>query len=318
MWTGDLKGYSRSWSNAQILSISNLLLSCNSTKPTDIHRSIRSLKYLRHWKGTEFRTVLLYTGIVVFKNYLSPNEYDLFLRLFCAVTICSTKAYTKFLPVARELFTEINELHIDIYGEHSMTNNLHLLSHIIDDVEHLGDLTTISAYQFENALHQIKIRLKQCDRPLQQIARRLHELSICTQNHGSNLIDAHFPKVSHHVPSRSGDLSFQRIEIEEDVIFSSVNGNIKDRWFLTKDNMIVEFDCVIQTKDGYKIRGCSLIKTDDFFDKPFRSHYINIYLSDDSKNEPSLYDVSVITAKMYCLRYSEKLVFVPLLHSLGL
>lgn len=158
MWTGDLKSYPRVWSNSQIIEISTLLLRCNNTKPTEIHRSIRTLKYLKHWKGTEFRTVLMYTGIVVFKDYLSENEYELFLRLFCAVTMCSTKAYTLYLPKARDLFTEFNEQHIDTYGEHSMTNNIHLLSHIVDDVEHLGDLSTLSAYPFENALHHIKMR----------------------------------------------------------------------------------------------------------------------------------------------------------------
>lgn len=182
MWTGDLKSYPRQWSNAQIQSISSLLLSCNETKPSEIHRSIRSLKHLRHWKGTEFRTILLYVGIVVFKDYFGENDdnvYKLFLTLFCAVTICSTKSYTQFLPKARDLFVEFNEMHIDTYGEHSMTNNIHLLNHIVDDVEYLGDLTTINAYQFENALHQIKMRLKQCNRPLEQISRRLYEISVC-------------------------------------------------------------------------------------------------------------------------------------------
>lgn len=313
MWTGDLKSYPRVWSNSQIIEISTLLLRCNNTKPTEIHRSIRTLKYLKHWKGTEFRTVLMYTGIVVFKDYLSENEYELFLRLFCAVTMCSTKAYTLYLPKARDLFTEFNEQHIDTYGEHSMTNNIHLLSHIVDDVEHLGDLSTLSAYPFENALHHIKMRLKQCNRPLEQIARRLHELSVSKVY--APFIDEQYPKLSNQILSPLGTLIFQRIEFKPNVILSSLNDNEKDRWFLTNENYIVRFDSVIKSENRYMIRGNSLKNTNDFFSKPFLSRYINIFLSDGEENELKLYELNDIKAKLFCVRYHEQFVFIPLLHS---
>lgn len=315
MWTGDLKSYPRSWSNAEILEISNLLLICNDTKPSDIHRSIRTLKYMKHWKATEFRTVLLYIGIVIFKDYLSQNEYDLFLKLFCAVTICSTKAYEPYLPVARNLLTEFNEMHINTYGDHSMTNNIHLLSHIVDDVEHLGDLSTISAYPFENSLHHIKIRLKQCNLPLQQIARRLHELSESTVKSPWNLIEK-FPKLNYPFLLPDHTDSFQHIEYKRNVFLSSVNENRKNRWILTNENNIVQFDSVIKTDNGYMIRGSSVKNKQDFFDKPFSSRYINIFLSDAEKNEPTLYNISNVKAKMFCIPYKEKFVFIPLLHSL--
>lgn len=319
MWTGDLKSYPRAWSNAQIFEISTLLLKCNDTRPSDIHRSFRSLKYMKHWKGTELRTVLLYVGIVIFKDYLSQNEYDLFLELFCAVTICSSKAYTRYLPVARDLLIEFNEMHINAYGEHSMTNNLHLLSHIIDDVNHLGDLTTISAYPFENALHHIKTRLKQCNRPLQQIARRLHELSVCRSHSPWNL-NEEFPKLKHQLlsPDYPGTSLFQHIEYKPNVILSSANENRKDRWFLTNENIIVQFDFVIKTDEGYKIRGCSLKNNEDFFEKPFRSRYINVFASDGEKNQSTLYDLSNIKAKLFCIPSNEKFVFIALSHSLSL
>lgn len=318
MWTGELKSYPRTWSNAEILEISTLLSNCNRTKPTDIHRSIRTLKFLKHWKATEFRTILLYLGIVIFKDYLSQNEYDLFLKLFCAVTICSTEAYTQYLPVAKDLLTEFNEMHINIYGEHSMTNNIHLLSHMIDDVEHLGDLSTINAYPFENALHHIKLRLKQCNRPLQQIARRLHELSVSNAN-PSWILDEQFPKLSHQVisPDHPYALSFNTLEYQRNVMLSSVNGNQRNRWMLTNTNCIVKFDCVIKTVNGHMIRGNNLENKEDFFEKPFFSRYLNIFLSDGKINEPSeLYNINDIKAKLFCIPHNGKYVFIPLLHSL--
>lgn len=317
LWTGDLKSYPRSWSKAQMLEISTLLLKCNETKPSEIHRSVRALKYIKHWKGTEFRTVLLYIGVVLFKDYLSKDEYDLFLNLFCAVTICTTKSYTQYLPVARNLLMDLNEMHINVYGEHSMTNNLHLLSHMIDDVEHLGDLSTISSYPFENALHHIKIRLKQCNRPLQQIARRLHELSVSNMNSPWNLNEK-FPKLNHQLlsPDHSDALLFQRIEYKRNVILSSANGNQKDRWFLSNQNYIVQFDHVLTTENGYMIRGSSLKNKEDFFKEPFLSRYINIFISDGEKNDSMLFALNDIKAKLFCVQYKQKFVFIPLLHSL--
>lgn len=138
-----MKAYPRAWSNAQILQLSALLKDVNVTKPSDLHRSIRSLNHIKHWKGTEFRTILLYVGVVLFKDYLNQDEYNLFLKLVCAVTICSTKAYTHLLPVARKLFIEFIEMHINLYEEHSITSNIHLLSHAVDDVWGISTLSAL-------------------------------------------------------------------------------------------------------------------------------------------------------------------------------
>lgn len=315
LWIGEVKSYPRSWSNAQIDEISALLLKCNQTKPSDIHRSIRGLSNMKQWKGTEYRTVLLYIGIVLFKDYLSQDEYDLFLHLFCAVTICSAQSYTQYLPVARNLLNEFNELHINVYGEHSMTNNLHLLSHVVDDVEFLGDLSTISSYPFENALHLIKMRLKQCDRPLQQIARRVHEVSVSNLNKPWNIIKT-FPIVSHQISSPHNGMIFQRIEYKQNVVLSSTNENQKDRWFITKQNQIVYFHHVFLTENGYIIRGSSLRRIEDFFLHPFHSRYINIFSSNGEKNEPTTFLIDDIKAKFFCMSHKNEFVFIPLLHSL--
>lgn len=315
MWTGNLKSYPRSLSDAEILNISVLLINCNNYKPSDIHRSIRPLKTLKHWKGTEFRTVLLYVGIVVLKDYLSQNEYDLLLNLFCAVTICSTKAYKQYIPIARKILIDFNEMHINIYGEHSMTSNLHLLSHMVDDVEHLGDLTTMSAYPFENALHHIKMRLKQCDRPLAQIARRLSEVSVCKTNSPWN-VNEKFPKLNHQISHENSTLTFSFIEYKKSVFLSSLNAKQRDRWFLTNENFIVHFDFAFKSEIGFMIQGCSLKKIESFFKKPFSSHHLNIFLSNGEKNSAETYDVKSIKAKLFCVPYQDKFVFIPLLHSL--
>lgn len=318
VWLGEIKGYPRAWSTVQIEEISSLLSNLNGTKPLEIHRRIISLKQIKHWKGTEYRTLLLYAGIVIFKDFLSIEEYSMFLKLFCAVTICSTNAYSPYLSVARNLFIDFIEMHKDLYEEHSITINIHLLSHVVDDVEHLGPLCTISAYPFENRLHHIKLRLKQCNRPLEQIARRLQEGVMRRKNLDLNSSYSEYPKFDKEFISAENPnaYSFRRVQFNSDVIFSSVDGNRKDEWMLTHENNIVAFSSVVKLERGYFIRGRCLKQIEDFFKSPFNSSFLNIFMSDGVKNDPAYFSLASIKAKLFCMPYKDNFVFVPLLHTL--
>lgn len=77
-WVFGSKEYKRKWSKSLVDLTSRLLSKCQQQKPSDIHRAIRTLDYLRHWKGTEYRTILLYIGMVVFKEVSSYCIVDEF------------------------------------------------------------------------------------------------------------------------------------------------------------------------------------------------------------------------------------------------
>lgn len=69
-WVFGTKNYGRKWSKSLVHFTSQLLERCQQQMPMDIHRAVRNLNYLRYWKGVEYRTILLYVGIVVFKQVL--------------------------------------------------------------------------------------------------------------------------------------------------------------------------------------------------------------------------------------------------------
>lgn len=71
--------------------------------PSEIHRSVRGLDVLCHWKGTEYRTFLYYLGVVILKEVLPLDAYQHFLKIFCAITICSSKIYSNFFDLAEVL-----------------------------------------------------------------------------------------------------------------------------------------------------------------------------------------------------------------------
>lgn len=53
--------------------------------PSEFVRLPRSLNDIEHWKATEFRTFLLYTGPIVLKGRLRKIFYLHFIKLHCAI-----------------------------------------------------------------------------------------------------------------------------------------------------------------------------------------------------------------------------------------
>ena len=147
-WVHGSYNFRTKLTSAQIDQLSEMLQMCNVTKPVEIHRSIRNLKSLKFWKGTEYRTFLLYIGPVVLKNFLNFEAYSNFLTLFCAVTILSCNAYMKYVDIAKQLMEDFIEQYIHIYGIDSVSSNVHNLCHVVNDVKKFGNLSQISSYPF--------------------------------------------------------------------------------------------------------------------------------------------------------------------------
>lgn len=58
-----------------------------------------------------------------------------------------------------------------------VSHNVHGLLHLSDDAERFGPLDNFSCFKFENFMMQIKKLVRNFNRPLQQIARRIEELN---------------------------------------------------------------------------------------------------------------------------------------------
>lgn len=302
-------------SNNDRVRLDNALPKCNITKPSEIHRSVRSIEWLKRWKATEFRTILLYVGITVFKNIVHNDAYDHFLYLFCAVTICSADVYRKYIPLAKELFEKFVEMYLNLYGLNSATANVHNLCHVTDNVLRFGNLNTISTYPFENASRHIKLKLKQCNKSLEQVAKRVRELALLEP-----VIDiledaAKCPvfKFPFDDPERPDFLLYNYICIKQSVIIS--NRKQGDKWFLSKTDEIVEFKHACEINNSAILRGSPLTNKNDFFYRPFKSSYLNIYTSELIYENDKEYTLDQIKCKLFCSNFENQLVFVPLLHS---
>lgn len=324
---GTFKHSDTKWPAKTILIVSEYLAGCKM--PAEINRAVRGLDSLCHWKGTEYRTFLNYIGIVVLKDHLQHEVYEHFLLLFCAVTICSSKRYFCLLPLARQLLLQYIELFKEIYGEQYLTSNVHNLSHLIDDVERFGELDTFSAYPFESMLGRIKTIIRQGNRPLVQVAKRVVEgftvfartpdeetdnrVTLSKGNDGQNVWE--------HLKSKEASF-FSKVELESFCLSS----NSSNSWFLTKEN---EIACLVnimsRTARNNDIELCCVATNEmsNFFTIPIESKHLNIYCTNKDAHlnllaTPSamkLLNLTDVKCKLVRLKNEELHVFLPLLHT---
>lgn len=314
VWKFGDTDFKRIWSKHDIFKIDNRLKSFNKQKPREIHRAVRGIKDLKFWKGTEFRSFLLYYGVVVLKEFLPVDIYNHFLLLFCAVTICYSDCYGHYLQFAQKYFDMYIEGCITIYSEQSTVSNIHNLTHVVDDVKRFGNLNSISAYPFENRLHFLKLRLKQPRLPLEQITRRIVELSLDYEHLFFNdSAKANFPVLTCEY-MLDGNLAYKQINIDSNCTLS-VNRKA-DSWFLTKDREIVQMNYATSTNNSILIHGSPICSKEIFFKQPVSSSYLNIFKSNGILGNQQFFEYREIIAKMICLSLEEYFVFIPLSHTL--
>ncbi|XP_053674055.1 uncharacterized protein LOC128724353 [Anopheles nili] len=193
--------------------------------PSEIHRSLRSVRYVAFWKGTEFRTFLHYTSVVALKDCLDPHVNSHFLLYFCGITILSSSFYQHLRHRAKDFLSRLVKDFGSIYGRTHLTSNVHNLQHVYEEVAMFGPLDNFSVYCFENHLQQIKRWVRSGTKCAEQVAGRAHEIATIYM---------------------SANIS-ARTYLKTNGIGSHVTADFvllptfKDQWFLTKDNGIIKF-----------------------------------------------------------------------------
>lgn len=321
-WKNGTKSYKNKLSTVDLNRINLLLVQLNRQKPTEIHRAIRDLSVLHFWKATEFRTFVLYVGIVVLKDIVPLEEYEHFKLLCCAVKLCSTEVYEDLVRNTRlvDLMIEnyINQ-YIDIYGEHTITSNVHNLCHLPDEVRRFGNLESISTYPFENCLYTIKLKLRAMAKPLEQISRRMSELSFLNNYESdvqlNNNNNDSFPQLK--FPTKNDESKFQTVIFADYRLSSKKFG---DKWFMDKNRRIIKFKFAsVTANEQISLHGYEIVNKDNFFEQPFSSSNIDIYETSNSNSDEQI-EVTIkiedLKCKMLCFSLESKYIFQPLLHTL--
>lgn len=206
-----------------------------------------------------------------------------------------------------------------MYGVHAITSNVHNLCHVVENVERFGNLNSISTYPFENKARHIKLKLKQCNKSIEQASRRILEMDLFKQN---NLKKSDIPIADSYSLKYPFDCLNQynlvayKYMCYKNIIFSCKKQG--DEWFLTKTNEIVRFNFVVKFNGQLLICGSPLKVKNDVFTQPFKSSYIDIYMCEPTFETDKSYNVSEIKCKMFYLNANSQYVFVPMLHTLDI
>lgn len=321
VWTNGTAIYKQKWTKETIAALGLKIFQWNKEFPGDIHRKLRGLQFVKYFKATEFRTLLLYIGIVAFKDILEEKIYIHFLHLCLATRICSCRSYVrKYKQVARVLYSDFCANFGKIYGNNEIVSNIHNISHIADDVDNFGTLNEMSTYPFENRLRDLKLKIQPTNAPLKQVTRRLGEICLDEEGkHSVNLDTRKFEKMSWVPELKYGfrqlnKLVYRFIQVTPNMYLSSKN--IANRWFLTKTGEIVQFNYATIAHNSYLISGTPVKDKRDFFILPYSSSKSDIFISNGTKSNEKMFHVSDLKAKFMCVSYHDEFVFIPLLHTI--
>lgn len=120
--------------------------------PHLITRQPRPLAEFKYWKASEWRAWLLFYSLPVLNGVLQPRYVKHLGLLVSAVFLLQNENITfQDINKADNMLFEFVARFQMLYGEVSMTFNVHLLTHFAKSVKLWGPLWAHSAFVFENA-----------------------------------------------------------------------------------------------------------------------------------------------------------------------
>ena len=139
---------------------------------SDFSRKPRPINEMTHWKATEFRTFLLYSGYFVLYKIVKAEILDHFLCLSVALRILVSErlaADNNLRSFAHELLVYFVSKSVEIYGNEFLVYNVHCLTHLKKEVDLYGSLNSCSAFPFENFLQLLKKMARSGNCPVIQV-----------------------------------------------------------------------------------------------------------------------------------------------------
>lgn len=284
--------------NLPFQELNSFYLSFKSYMTNDFARKPRSLTDSDRFKAAEFRQILLYTGVVAFRDFLSEKLYKHFLYLFCAIRIlASPNMCVRLNGTAQYLLEEFIKMYGQIYGREYITHNVHNLCHLCQDVLKFGCLDNFSAFAPESYMHSIKKKVcVQSAKLLQQIVKRVSEEE---RTHTLGIAKPKLTTKPNYI-----ELLF------DSFCLTNVSPN---NCCLLKNGVYLQISNLWEDKGECLIEGNVIAPQESFFSEPIDSSRLGIHLSKITNNKITSYSQEVI-CKCLLLPYKNCWVLLPLLH----
>lgn len=316
---GDLKVRLQSKKVAAIsLQLENIL---KSYMPCEFVRKPRSLSFVKLWKATEYRSLLLYTGPIAFKDYLRKDLYNNFVTLHVAIRILCCSQFQNLMDYAQELLEYFLTTFILLYGIHNVSHNIHGLIHLVQDTKKFGVLDSFSSFKYENYLQTLKRLLKKHDKPLQQIIRRYLEY----EQNNMQKIEKHQITSSHFTVDRRsihtmGPLIEGCVRNQQYKILRNCNVTIRidamaENCCGLRNGSIIDIKNIVYSEElgTDVIIGHEFRHTEDLYTILCPSSAIGVFIINDL-SQLKMWPIESIITKYVKLPLGNKFAVFPLLH----
>lgn len=303
-------------SSRQCAIINEKLFAAESSRPTEINRKTGRIELYRQWKGTNFRTFLLYLGPVCLKSVLKNNVYENFMMLSNAIRILTNpKVCINLAQLAKKMIVKFVESFKQIYGRCFVSYNVHNLLHLSEDVIAYGHLDNFSAFPFESHMLAIKKMVRKGNKQLEQVFNRTLELY--QDNHFRESPSNVFPKLMKpNNVLRGENKTYNKVEFET----FSLSNDSRNKWFQDKNHRIYQFENAFVQNNQIKIRCQQIRRCENFYVTPFNSTNVFVYISDGQLNSPQSILIEDISSKIFAIKEAEStnsqcIILMHLLHT---
>jgi hypothetical protein len=293
-----------------------------SYMPFEFVRKPRSLSFVKLWKATEFRNLLLYTGPIAFKDFLRKDLYNNFLTIHVAIRILCCSQFQHLMNYAQELLEYFVTTFILLYGVENVSHNVHELIHLVQDANKFGALDNFSAFKYENYMQTLKRLLKKHDKHLEQIIRRHMEYqqNSIKRAEKCKFISSHFMVNRQSIHGTGPLIEGCSIRNPQYKILKSSNATIRidtlaDNCCGLTDGSIIEIKNITYSDElgTDVIIGNEFRDTEDLYNVPCPSSVIGIFIV-DNLSELKMWPIENIKTKYVKLPLGNKFAVFPLLH----
>lgn len=298
----------RKLNNNEKALLNSRLLSYKSHIPKDFCRKPRSMEDLCRWKAVEFRQLILYTGIVLFKNILDDDLYVHFLLLHSAYRLVSCpKNCLNNLECVQDMLNTFVQNFQFLYGENKISYNVHNLLHLPDCVRKFGNVDKFSAYKFENYLQLIKKDIRQPTKILEQLNNRINERN-----------NAHKKLNDESGLGKLTKRTINNLPLYKNYRFNAVtltNATPDDMCYIKPLVAIKILGFVKNANEEEFVIGLKFVQVKDFFSEPLQSSTaLGITIVKQLAEKEDIFKVEDILCKVVAVPFESSHVLIPILH----
>lgn len=302
-----------------VCKISDKLIGLRCYLPSEFCRKPRSLHDIDRFKATEFRQILLYTGVFVFRDILPSEHYSHFMMLSCAMyCVLSPELCCNYCDYAEQLLTAFVAYCEKLYGSQFMVYNVHSLVHIADDVRNFGALDEVSCFPFENYLHRVKRSVRSSYLPFKQVLGRVTEMQRLKLSISVNKCEPQCRSEHYSGPVGVGYSKCRQYRsVVADRFKLSVGLCNRDSCILTSDHAIGIVKNVIMDDNSHVLL-CVAMYTNicSLYTYPLSSADIDVYSASELQDFLTVLPLSSVRYK--CVHYpldESTFAVIPLLHT---